>query len=264
MGVAPPIETGHATKIYRPQAAGGDKEIIKAGGLLVSENLLWGNCPLVNAVLDPSLAVWLEEEYLSYNAQATTGDYVATQATAGTAVIHTGQQGAILLDAGASTAHEGIQIQRVKSAFLPALTKDLWFEATIELGTALTAEVFVGLGDVDTTAIASGALHLINCIGFSSVTGDGVMLFNCNKASTDNTPAASPITLSLTVPHKLGFYYDGTADTVQAFVDSVAVGAPIATTNIPKVAIYPTLVCQSTGTSEPTMTVSALRVFQLR
>ena len=89
------------------------------------------------------------------------------------------------------------------------------------------------------------------------------MLFNANKASTDNTPAAA-VTLSTTVKHYLGFFYDGAADTVQAFVDGAAVGEAIATTYIPKVVVYPSFVCQTTGTSQPTLTISSLRVFQLR
>ncbi len=259
-----PADSTFAQNNYRPQ--GGDRQVLRytsfaAHGDIVSEDNLWGNCPLVNYHLDPSIGLLYDEPFLTYD---TTNDWTATHVTTGSEAVSTTVPGALTLNAGASTAHQGSQIQRLTAMFLPAAGKNIWFEAKVLVGTALTIECFIGLGDSDTTVIASGSLSLTDCIGFSSVTGDGIMLFNCANASTANTPGASTITLSITVPHFLGFYYDGTADTVQPFVDGVASGAAIATTWVPKLAIYPTLVCQSSGTTQPTMTVSALRVFQLR
>jgi hypothetical protein len=247
--------------VYMPQ--GGNSIVLRGtSGILSSENALWGNCPLSAWLLDPSIGVFLDEDFVSFNKAATDGDYVGTQATAGSAAISTTVPGSLLLDAGDSTAHHGYQIQRLKAAFIPAAGKDLWFEAKILLGTALTIEAFVGLAASDTTIIAAGAMSTNNRIGWTGVAGDGVMQFDCDKAGTGNQTTGT--TLSITVPHKLGFYYDGTADTVQQFIDGVAVGSAIATTYIPKLVVYPSFVCQSTGTSEPTMTIQGYRVFQLR
>jgi len=236
-------------------------------GRIFCDDGLWGNCPLVNGLLRPGYAVLYDEPFECYNAAATTGDWVLTQATAGTAAISTTTPGALTLDTGDSTIHHGVNLQRLKAAFIPAANKSLWFEATVVLGTALDAEIFIGLSGSNTAIISAGSLVTAakNLIGFSSTTGDAVMLFNSVKAGVANTPPASPVTLSLTVAHRLGFFYDGLADTVQAFVDGVAVGAAIATANVPKVAMYPSFVCQNqAGVDEPTMTISALRVFQLR
>ncbi len=247
--------------VYMPQ--GGNSIVLRGTqGILSSENALWGNCPLSAWMLDPSIAVFLDEDFVSFNKAATDGDYTGTAATSGSAAIDTSVPGALKLDSGAATNHQGYQVQRLKSVFLPAAGKDIWAEFTVLLGTGLNIETFIGLSASSTTLIATGALGVNNRIGWSSVTGDGVLLQNCDKAGVGTTQAA--VTLSLTVPHKLGFYYDGTADTVQQFIDGVATGPVIPTANIPKAAIYPSLVCQSTGTAQPTMSVRGYRVFQLR
>ena len=63
---------------------------------------------------------------------------------------------------------------------------------------------------------------------------------------------------------RLGFFYDGVADTVQQYIDGVATGSAIATTYIPKAAVYPSFVCQSDGTDRPNLIVKGYRVVQLR
>lgn len=255
------VESGHQAPVYNRQ---GSNAVVLRGtsGTLQSEDLLWGNCPFSAWLLDPTIGIHLCEDFSCYDKAATDGDYVQTTVTAGSGAISTTVPGSLLLDAGDSTATHGVQIQRVKSMFLPASGKDLWFEATILLGTALTIQAFVGLAAIDTTIIASSAQSTNNRIGWTGVAGDGVMQFDCDKAGA--TSLTTGVTLSITVAHTLGFYYDGTADTVQQFIDGVAVGSAIATANVPKLAVYPSFVCQSSGTSQPTMTIQGYRVFQLR
>ena len=236
-----------------------DALVVRPPGLVVNNDNLWGNCPLMSYLLDPTFATLYDEPFNTYDA---TNDWTLTQVTAGTAVISTTVPGALLLDAGDSTAHHGAQIQRLKAAFLPAANKSLWFEVKALAGTALTGEFFLGLAASDTTIIASGAQSTNNRIGWTGVAGDGVMQFDVDKAGVGSLTTG--VTLSITVAHTLGFYYDGAADTVQQYIDGVAVGSAIATTYIPKLVVYPSFVCQSSGTSEPTLTISALRVFQLR
>jgi hypothetical protein len=232
-------------------------------GLIGSEDELWGNCPVLSYLLDPTLAVLYDEPFTGYDA---TNDWTLTQATTGSAAISTTVPGALKLDAGDTTAHHGANLQRLVAGFIPAANKSLWFEVGVVLGTALTGELFLGLSGSNTAIISAGSLVTAakNLIGFSSVTGDGVMLFQSDKAGTAYTPDASPVTLSLTATNYLGFFYDGVADTVQAYVNGVAVGGAVPTANVPKVVMYPSFVCQNQGTDRPTMTVSALRVFQLR
>lgn len=222
---------------------------------------LWADCPLSEYRHDPMLGIYLEECFQSYNATATTGDYLLTAVTTGTAAVSTTYPGCIAIDAGAVTVHQGAQIQRLKSMFLPAAGKDLWFEARIRMTTAIIAELFVGLAASDTTIIATGAMNVNNHIGWSSITNDGVLLFDCDKAATGTTIAATTASTSAWI--RLGFKYDGTADTIQQYINGVPTGSPIATTYISKSAMYPTIVCQAGGTGQPVLN-AAYRCFQLR
>lgn len=226
-------------------------------------NSLWTDCPLQEYAHDPMIGMYLNESFVSYNAAATTGDYLLTAATSGTGAISTVYPGALALDAGATTANQGPQIQRLKAAFLPASGKDLWFEANIRMTTGIISQLFIGLAASDTTIIASGAMTTNNRIGWTSVTADGVLLFDCDKAGTNTTKTATSVSTSAWV--RLGFKYDGTADTVQQYINGVATGAAVATTYIPKAAvIYPSFVCQAAGTGQPVMNIGGYRVFQLR
>lgn len=225
---------------------------------------VWKNCPLWEFMHDPAIGFLLDENFASYNAASTTGDYLLTQATAGSAAISTTYPGTLAIDSGSTTATQGANVQRLKSAFIPAANKSLWAEFRVLFTgvTNLNVETFIGLAASDTTIIASSAVSTNNRIGWSSVTDDGVLLFDTDKAGTGATNAATTIAASTWL--KLGFYYDGAADTVQQFINGVATGSAVATTYIPKVAVFPSLVCQSGGTDQPVLNVGGYRIFQLR
>ena len=223
---------------------------------------LWRDCPLAAYNHDPFIGSYLNETFVSYNAQATTGDYVGTAATAGTAAIGTAEPGVLVLDSGSTTQGQGMQVQRTKAAFVPAANKSIWFEAKVKLVTSLSAQVFVGLAASDTSIIASNAMSTNNRIGWTSVTGDGVLLFDSDKAGTGATSTGT--TLVAGTYQYLGFVYDGVADTVQQYVNGVATGSAVATANIPKLVVYPSFVCQTNGTTTPLLHVAGYRVFQLR
>lgn len=249
--------------LHREQGANVMRVRHSGGGLIVPEDDLWGNCPVLNHLLDPSIGVLLVEDFVSYDAAATTGDYVLTQATAGAAAISTAAPGVLELDSGSTTVTQGANLQRVKSVFLPASGKDIWFETTIKVvDTFDKVELFVGLSDVETAIIGSSANASDNHIGWQCVTDDGVLLFTSEKAGTGTTAAAATIAEDTYI--SLGFYYDGTADTVQQYINGSAVGTAIATANIPKVALVPSFVCQSAGTNDPILHIKGYRVFQLR
>lgn len=222
---------------------------------------LWHDCPLLEYAHDPAIGVYLNEPFVSYNAASTTGDYILTAATSGTGAISTLYPGCLAITAGAATSTQGVNLQRAKSMFLPASGKDIWFEARVRMETAIIAELFIGLAEIDTTIIGSSAVSTDNHMGWSSVTDDGVMLFNSEKATAGTTAAATTISTSAFI--NFGFRYDGTADTLQQYINGVATGTAIATANIPKVAVYPSFVCQAAGTGTPVMHFS-YRVFQLR
>lgn len=224
---------------------------------------LWPTCPLAEYAHDPSIGVLLDERMTSYNAAATTGDYILTQATAGSAAMSTTIQGVLSIDSGSTTSPQGANVQRAKSMFIPAADKDIWGEFRVKwtgVG-ALNVETFVGLSEIDTTIIASSAVSTDNHIGWTSVTDDGVLLFNCEKATAGATSAATTIVSDTWV--RLGFRVTGVTS-IQQYINGVATGSAVATANIPIVALYPSFVCQSGGTDQPVLHVGGYRIFQLR
>lgn len=222
---------------------------------------LWRTCPLQEALHDPSVGVFLDEQWQSYDPEATNGNWVLTQATAGTAAKDTAATGVLLLDSDSTTSTQGAQIQRVKSAFVPAANKSIWAEFQFKIvDTYDKVELFVGLAAVDTSVIAASDVTTQNHIGWKCVTDNGVLLFTADKAGTGTTAACATIAEDTYI--RLGFFYDGAADTLAQFVNGVQVGSAIATTYIPKVAVYPTAVCQSAGTNDPIMHLRPFRVFQ--
>lgn len=222
---------------------------------------LWSTCPLLEYMHDPSIGVYLHENWQSYNAAATTGDYLLTQATQGTGAISTAESGVLELDSNSSTATQGANLQRLKSVWVPAANKPIWAEFEFKIvDTYDKAEIFVGLSEVDNSIIATSANSSANHIGWQCVTDDGVLLFTSEKASAGATSACATIAEATYI--KLGFYCDGVS-TIQQYVNGVATGTAHATANVPIVAMVPSFVCQSGGTNDPIMHIRPYRIFQL-
>lgn len=224
---------------------------------------LWKTCPLLEYTFDPFIGVLLDERFQSYDAATTTGDYVLTQSVAGSAAISTTAPGTLSIDSGSTTSPQGANVQRAKSMFIPAAGKHIWAEFNVSFTGvgALNVETAIGLFEIDTTVIGSSAVSTANGIGWTSVTDDGVLLFDTEKASASATRAATTIVSATKV--RLGFYVDGVTRITQ-YINGVATGTDTATANIPIVALYPTFVCQSGGTDQPVLHVHGYRIFQLR
>lgn len=223
---------------------------------------LWATCPLMEWLSDPSIGFFLREDFASYDAAATTGDYVLTQATTGTAAISSAAPGVLEVDSNSTTGSQGVNLQRVKAIVLPAAGKDIWFETTVKVvDTYDKVEFFAGLSDVDTAILASSANASDNHVGWQCVTTDGVLLFSAEKAGTGATKAAT--TLAEATYVKLGFRITGVTE-VEQYINGVLTGTNHATANIPIVALCPSFVCQSDGTNDPILHIAGYQVFQLR
>lgn len=226
---------------------------------------VWAHAPILENLFDPMLCAYLNEDWQDY--ETTNGPYTLTQATSGTAVIDTTAPGRLKMDAGAATANQGAQIQRLKSAWVPAANKSLWAEFLVML-TATTppvtkCQLFVGLAASDTTIIAGGAMTTNNRLGFEILTGGLLQTtITSDKAGTAVTQTG-PLLADAT-PIRLGIHYHGASDTVQYYVNGAPFGTVVATANIPKVAIYPSFVCQSDGTDEANLYLSAYQIMQVR
>lgn len=238
------------TSIYDPTLSSG-----------YSANL-WRSCPLQEYAHDPMIGFMIDERWHSYNAAATTGDYVLTQATQGTAAISTAAPGVLELDSNSSTSTQGATLQHNKACFVPAAGKHIWAEFKIKIvDTFDKVELFVGLSELDTSLIAASANSSANHIGWQCVTDDGVLLFTGEKAGAGATRAAATIAEDTYI--KLGFYVNGVTE-IEQYINGVLTGTNTATANIPVVAIYPSFVCQSAGTNDPIMHIQGYRIFQLR
>ncbi len=253
----PPVYKEQGGKTLRVRTGGGVFANANTG-LIGSEDQLWGNCPILSYMLDPTIGILYDEPFVTYDS---TNDWTLTQVTGGTAVASTTIPGALLIDTGDTTTLHGPQLQRKTAMFIPAANKSIWFEVTVQVS-FLTGDFFLGLCAVDTSIIASSSMTTQNRIGFTSLTANGVLLFDNDKAGVSTQTTLTTLVVNTNVA--LGFFYDGSADTCQAYVNGVAAGTVAATADIPKLAIYPSIVCTNHGTDEVTMTVSALRVFQLR
>lgn len=223
---------------------------------------LWKTCPFQEYLHDPMIGFMLDERWHSYNAAATTGDYVLTQATTGAAAISTAAPGVLELDSNSSTSTQGATLQHNKAAFIPAAGKHIWAEFKIKVvDTFDFVELFVGLSELDTTLIATSANSSANHIGWQCVTDNGVLLFSAEKAGAGATKAAATLVEDTYI--RLGFYVNGVTE-IEQYINGVKTGTNHAAANIPVVAIYPSFVCQSAGTNDPILHIMGYRVFQLR
>jgi hypothetical protein len=219
---------------------------------------LWQTCPLLEYLCDPFLLHWFEDDFDGISKAADT--WIATQATSGSATAGVLAGGTCALSAGATTDHQGEQIQKAGGGFIPAVGKHIWFETRLKIN-VLTAEIFYGLADIDTTIIAADAIHATDYIAFSAITDDGVLIPGCSSGSVA-TNNASPKTLVAATYVRLGFVLTSNTS-LQFYVDGVAAGAAI-TTNIPSVVITPSFVCQATGTGTPVVDIDYVCCAQLR
>lgn len=222
---------------------------------------LWESAPLLALGLHPCGFVDIHENWASYNAAATTGDYVLTQATTGTAAISTARSGVLELDSNSTTSTQGATLQRAKAAIVPVAGSKIWAEFEIKVvDTYDKVEVFVGLSELDTTLIASSANSSANHIGWEITNDDGVLLFAGEKAGARGTKSAATIAEDTYI--RLGFVVDGVTS-IQQYVNGVATGTALATANVPIVALYPSFVCQSAGTNDPILHIKPYRVLQV-
>ena len=236
---------------------------LRAGsGLIASEDELWGDCPVLEWLLDPTKGTCLIEGWQSYDAEATNGEYVLTQATTGTAAIDTAETGVLLLDSNSTTSTQGATLQHNKSAWVPAASTVLWAEFEFKIvDTYDKVELFCGLSELDTTLIASSANSSANHIGWECVSDDGVLTFAGEKAGNRET-ASVAATIAEATYIKLGLRVTGVTQ-IEQYVNGVLTGSAVLTTAaVPIVALYPSFVCQSAGTNDPIMHLRGYRIFQ--
>ena len=213
---------------------------------------MWQTFPMLAVQQDPSVGNYYLDHFTGFT--TATGGWISTQATSGTSVQGVLTGGTLKLDAGATTAHQGIQVQRTGGYVIPAAAKQIWFECKLKTS-VLTLEFLAGLATVSTTLISAGAISgAADLIGFSSVTGDGVILPQAIKASTAATIATSNTLVAGTYV-RLGFVVTGLSQVDYYVNGTLSKTMSTGSTNIPVSILTPSFVCQTSGTSQPVIDI---------
>jgi len=155
--------------------------------------------------------------------------------------------------------------------FFPAADKHIWFEARIYAGVVgggTAFNYFVGLinpvnADILTDDGGGGAMPNQDIIGFFSY--DGLANWNSvgDKATVQSVVdlgAGAPVTAAWVT---LGFYVNGVTS-VQCYFNRVAIGAVIATANIPVTGLMPAIAVKAGAAAAETISVDYVMCIQLR
>ncbi len=223
---------------------------------------IWEQAPLAAYYSDPGAFVHLFQDFeQTLAASNTIGNWTGTVATSGTITSDTtNPSGILLLDAGAVTAGQGVQLQLALAPFKLHATLPTVFEARIKPTglTSLKFQDFVGLCAPQTAIITSNAVGTDDKIGFSGVTTTGVLRSNTTAAAT--ATLGTGLTVVNSTWYRLGFV--ATTTLVTFYVNGLAVGT--STTNIPTSAMAPAVTIQSNATVTSAASLDYIRVLGVR
>ena len=240
----------------KPQAKAGS---IDRG---LSPNL-WNQAPL-QQVLGGGLGEGFGfiDDFLSFDADSKS--WVLTNATSGTGAIDPAAKGGVLLlDSAASTNNQGVQIQLGgavgASSFVPNVNAKIYYEARIKAADigSTTVQIFAGLAVVDTTLFATAANSTANHVGFEAI--NTLSLSYVHEKAGTRVSDTSAGTIADDTYIKVGFLIDGLTS-ITPFVDGVA--GTVQTASIPIVALTPSFVCHSSGTTDPILHVNWVACIQ--
>ena len=177
---------------------------------------------------DPSVAFQFFDDFYTYDATATVGDYAAV--SDGGTVVQTDAAGGVLSVPTGGTDNNETYISSMAEVFVFNTTKKLWFEAKINLTEANTddANIIVGLSDTvaANSLLDNGAGPMASYDGavWFKVDGGTVWQFETSNAGTQVTTASAGTFTSAT-DYRLGFtydYQDGVTGRVVPYLDGVA------------------------------------------
>lgn len=213
------------------------------------------------------------DDFASFDAD---DDWVVTNATAGTADLIDGAGGLLQLDSASSTADQGVQVQRKVETVKLAAGKKVVFAAKAKVtDLANNAQIYIGLGVLDTTFMASGVVSASDYIGFfqdvNVIAGTGdytasTLAFGLYDGGTlEEVKAAAPMVEDTFFI--VGFVVDGVTTATPFTVTSagvVTLGTAITIADPPDTEMAVTFVCQSEGTVDPIMVVDWYYLFSTR
>jgi hypothetical protein len=223
---------------------------------------LWNQAPLAqHAVGGLDQGFGFTDDFLTFDDE---NKWVLTQATAGTAALDVAAKGGVLLlDCNSTTNNQGVQVQlggaAGASSFIASAASNIYFEARVKIADigSTTCQMFVGLAEVDTSVLASAANSTANHIGFEAINTTAMGIHSEKAGSRSSTASVHTVVDDDYV--KLGFLVDGLTK-ITPFVNGVAQTA--ITSNIPIVGMTPSLVCHSSGTTDPIVHVDWVACYQ--
>ena len=240
----------------KPQAKSGS---IDRG---LSPNL-WNQAPL-QQVLGGGLGEGFGfiDDFLAFDADSKS--WVLTNATSGTGAIDPAAKGGVLLlDSAAAANNQGVQIQLGgavgASSFIASANSKIYYEARVKAADigSTTVQIFAGLAEVDTSLFASAANSTANHVGFEAI--NTLSLSYVHEKAGTRVSDTSAGTIADDTYIKVGFLIDGLTS-ITPFVDGVAGTAQ--TASIPIVALTPSFVCHSSGTTDPILHVDWVACIQ--
>ena len=226
---------------------------------------LWNQAPLTqieSGGIDDGFG--FIDEFLSFDADSKS--WTLTNATSGTGAIDAAAKGGVLLlDSAAATNNQGVQIQLGgavgASSFIASANSKIYYEARIKAADigSTTVQIFAGLSSVDTSLFASAANTSINHVGFEAINTTSLTFASEKADSRSGSVDTSAGTIADDTYIKVGFLINGLTS-ITPFVDGVA--GTVQTTNIPIVAMTPSFVCHSSGTTDPILHVDWVACYQ--
>jgi hypothetical protein len=228
---------------------------MRAVNPVTGQHRLRTKVPWQDILANPNKWFSFKDDYTQFD---TTNGYTATQAVSGSAAISDARHGVLLIDAGATTQHQGESVIHKNEFFRFEAGKEAFFFWYVKVALATTG---------DDTPLTSGVLDDDEQFaGFVIRTGDTagtLQFFAKDGTGTDDETVVEDIYLLTTATWvEIAFHYNG-AGSLQAYVDGVAKGDPI-TTNIPDTELAIVYVCQSNGTSQPTLEVDWVEAYVQR
>ena len=219
---------------------------------------LWERFGSVVKQTEPQTLVVYDEDFLDVTIGTNTiPGWTFTAATSGAITQDTTNPGGIMLiSAGAATANQGVNWQLNSPAFKIAAGKPVAFEVYGKFTglTNLKLQTFLGLTTISTAVIAAGAMATLDRVGFQGITTTGVLTSVARQTGTAVT--GTGVTLVDATFYRLGFF--ATSTQIDFYVNGLIVSS--LTTQIPTVAVAPTVVVQANATDTPVLALDRIRV----
>ncbi len=209
---------------------------------------LWKNVPIASIKADPLIGTYYFNDYtdrLGGGQQTLTGtstteisDWIQTEVDAGETAAAEINGGALRISSEGylsqpnPSAESGLTVMYRATPFIPADTKDIWFEARIALTNIDTSGVpedqfFIGLCNTITDALPFGTVDdTVDKVGFfhDENSFDSTLSFITAKTTVDEKTASAATGLVTGTFVKVGFHigWVGSVQTVTPYINGVA------------------------------------------